>query len=942
MKNSNTIGKITILLSLILTAGLIPAHAIDIDVEDAPYNGDIQMAIDAAVDGEDNTIQFNLEQVYTTAAPLTIDAANADDITFRADPLLDGDPNLKPWLIIVETTDATAPVFEITGADKTIVFEGITIKGGTIGIDADKDNTVILNRCYITENSDAGVQLTKPKDGSVIVNSSISKNDDKGIEIIPDGLPLDGGDLLIVLSTIKDNTGDGIHFTEGNIDIQACVLVDNGDNIQGPADLTDKGNFIWQGTAVETGSEANPTTTDMALLFQEDDWIGELSLLAAIITPPDYDLPTIPGTYGDTDIEGDDRDDQEVQAGADRTAIALQDTYAWVDVSVDPFIVGKDVTVTIDIVLGSKSFNAASRILIVPEYRGDPLGIIDLDYIELTPTLDGADPSHATGYFTPTDTFYNNLLLDGRAEIYLLLDGELYGITQRTAEINPSIQSNLNFIIDTTPPTIQLQQIGRAVDYIYLDSVAAAPAFISGPTDWRPGFDPTPWSNGQLTIKEVSPQMFFNEPNPLNFHVEIFFYDDSPKVNGVFSNVETAGFPAGTSVTLGTEAAGLMTLRSLLDINGDFVTGGANPIHAIWDYIGGLGSSLTMLPQARDRAGNLLLDANPMILWWMTGPPYAEIVSGAYGGANILDPTFTWQLQRGVAPAQAHPCEPIAQYAIWAAPAGANLDTTAWTQVGVSPWTRDTSITRSSALLDRALTAFSDTGETLLIAFRGADEAGNVQGPNFDDPSMGILNSVADLGTAAWDYWSVPGEDPIVDTDVQARFWYNKLGGYNYELPYLRQRDINEVDFGASTQIPLPPLDTPYERVEAEFTVTVNNIQPNYTVLFQIFEEGRVVARGTLYSKDTNVLKLQIPEDLLNPVGSQFTITQLNDLDGDGNDDIFPCDFLNLAPNDFVPANDANCLRDRLGDEGDPDDDYRKRSIDYTVLGWWICHGHVE
>lgn len=551
-----------------------------------------------------------------------------------------------------------------------------------------------------------------------------------------------------------------------------------------------------------------------------------------------------------------------------------------------------------------------------------------------------------------------NGLVDGLAAIVLVDDdGNIYGAGFNLDNVNPGVPGRAQFIVDTTPPVIGAPlSTGRDLVVASNDVLGAPPVYGPYPAQW-PGVADLPASFGTINDRYRDPQVFFNlQTEPLTFTVALPFRDDGPLTadgSGLWT-VATAGFDAytlpaadatdvlfggvdaeGALATLedgqarwfgprpGDTLLGALAEAALIDTGGGF--------EAVWT----VGNVTYQVPAntwrlegrfvARDRAGNEVVSARPLRLWWQTDAR-ARITSAPSGPLSA--PTVAWDLARATGPRDSQPAIPIARFRLWKErfPGAPNSP---WDAVDTwSPWTDRAVIDQNSlsgnARLREILRDPALQGATMGISVVAADEAGNVQNPGvFDQPEFSAAELVVALANgAAWAQWeNAEGPAPL-DTRVQARFWHNR-SVFDTCLPIndtavleAIRPDLGDIDFGASTRIPLPDKErAAFFRVEARFEISVND--PNAFVEWVLYEDGIFVGSGQLIPLTREPFFVQIPQDIVQPIGAGWQPAP-------------GVSFLNGAcPGSCAPT------FDRLGDEGCDNDQggqFRRRDVTYTFV----------
>jgi hypothetical protein len=511
---------------------------------------------------------------------------------------------------------------------------------------------------------------------------------------------------------------------------------------------------------------------------------------------------------------------------------------------------------------------------------------------------------------------------------------------------------------------------------------------IGGGTDDTPpevffNWDIWDLNNGVIPQFQLAMQYYDPDPDPCanNFGTVIPSGFSGPTAVSVIDMDQAYnGTDPGVPFLSGSVQADLASATSFSQdmlATSDTLTGVYDIADVTWDFQGFAydfnGWRAELVPGIRDLAGNTFIHPKPLVFWWLApGLDYTPDVARLtlQGPEDPENPVFSWTLNRPLAPNRrtSVPCVPLVSYRLWGADDSSDTYSNFSPLSSWSPWVdarvidRNTPFTTggTTVTLDRLLRA--NRNRTMLLTILAADEAGNLQSTLVDnlstystevlsdeisslfDPTGG-LNSIAGERLVAFSVWGNKEDySDEIDTKLRARlFWnrYNPFGPDNENIEG-HPREPNpaisgERDFGSSTRIPLPPLDTcqgqgtpAYRRVEAQFQLTAESNttnEPLRIIEWQFLQEGRLIASGsmTVYRDYGYRGIIQIPEDLirggieastaLDEYGIEFTIAV----------DSTPISFLQPSPCPEV----ANVLQDRLGDEG-PGGVSRRRNITYT------------
>lgn len=134
-----------------------------------------------------------------------------------------GYPATEPYNVIIKAAAATQPVIDISGSVSGVTLEGITITGGTNGIEASTASgaSVTISRCYIRDNTAHGIFC---RNATVsITNCPIANN--KGDGIVAAG----SASVTVIHCSIIGNGGNGINQQSGStIKVQNSFIYQNG------------------------------------------------------------------------------------------------------------------------------------------------------------------------------------------------------------------------------------------------------------------------------------------------------------------------------------------------------------------------------------------------------------------------------------------------------------------------------------------------------------------------------------------------------------------------------------------------------------------------------------------------------------------------------------------------------------------------------------------
>ncbi len=678
---------------------------------------------------------------------------------------------------------------------------------------------------------------------------------------------LEGTPVHLVVS--NKESGAAIMTAAGGTMVYASLFHRNARGIdhQGGDAVSSWGNFFSNNDEEDTRGEVTleVEAPDVQVVsLASGSWIGKLDTFIPIVSGLDADDYPDSLAGNNLDFERDPRAGDIIQVGADEVNAALG--LSWLNCTISPDPAGLADRVLILIELGTGLTASSVDILIRPETllpgtaEGSPELMLEMDELVVLDSLT------LQGYLTIRDGLIpddSGFILDGRAQVYLLGAGELYGVgTTNELYMAPGAIEGSNFLIDITPPII-LGGI-RANQFIINSNDTILAPVSNYPNNWVPAYEATPASGVQLANQEDSqgePQIFFNlknaEPYPvdtfplLNFDVVVTFEDRPPEG---YPNIEIAGFEnvrLSEETFLAVAFAGgesqlMLSGVDVLQPNpadfvqvGGFTTGvsdaGYPTLSITWqfrdlnylraeDALYNNDWRLTGQFRVVSSQGNITTRSNRFHMWWMHRAR-AQITSSKYEGRRTDNPSFTWGLARGGrSPQNAFPAFPIAlfQIFIW--------NGSAWSPVaGPSPWIADRTIDRFTVIDAGSEMRLGDllqnfpTGQ-FRISIIGADEAGNVQIPNAD------WNNNVDM-----DYWENEPESTSIDTNIQGRFWYFDDDGV------LPNRELGPV-----TRIMLPNCDLTM-RITGEFLLrAVATEQRIDEIAWRFYRNGVLINDGVI------------------------------------------------------------------------------------------------
>ncbi len=885
--------------------------------------------------------------------------------------------------IIFEVDDVCFPavfggaMFSVEGSGsltlKNMGLEGTGVDPGVKAI----TGQATLNRVYIAKCSTGlSVQSSSEVDSSIFTDCGIALSASSG------------GTLSVVQSTVISN-GEGVKVSQstndaagGTVNLYASLLYDNSEHLmrsQGGS-ITASGCCIKSPeytTSLEGITVSDPVEEDP--VFGGGSFPGELDVshYATDGTELLYTSVDVPVQSDHLDFEYEPRWvlDKQRQVGADEVAPYGGAFEGWVGCSISPRLVGRNQQVTIDILMSASDVDwDRFKLVIVPEKAGTG-ALAASDFIEVDLGTPGSG-GWAQGFFTvPEDEAAQIELLSGRkvfvdglATVYLWYrDGSDTGVflPPKTSiyYVDDSVKDNNTFLIDTIPPRVADDDITeRAHEFVrfHNDSVTAAERSSGFPFNWPSG-ERAPSTYGTFDVNTVPPQLFFNRKREedLYFSIILEFSDDGagfytlpleetpehsledifekPRTGAAYwatSNVDALTF--FTSPTASVKGVGSFPAIPFSGVEDRFKNVEMTWSLADLEYTPGWQFNGTLA--VSDAAGNTATIQDPLRLWWMVEA--RAILSGGSGmaGGVVKNPRISWKLERdggGAAPQNVDPCYPLVQYRLWT-----STNETDWASLTDywSDWTEERTLTlntrdrNTGRRIGDEISGFSEN-DFILIALRGADEAGNVQlgGPG---DGMGFHDrATLDADEISYVYWRHPGElgNLELDTQVQAQFWYNDVTLTDGNELYQYDGSTAEYNLGASSRLPLPPVAQPCLRLEGRFTFSHSVLNGNFSYYYwELFEDFSLVARG-IVERDCGDT-LVVPADLLLIGQSDHGVTLWDprDLDRDipvsGNYFRGANSFLTYGPRE---NSDGCCQRDRLGDDGD--ENARRRDVQYTL-----------
>jgi hypothetical protein len=600
---------------------------------------------------------------------------------------------------------------------------------------------------------------------------------------------------------------------------------------------------------------------------------------------------------------------------------------------------------------------------------------------------------------------------DGLATISLLIDLDPLA-NANLAELNTfagvlagatSLERRQLFI-DTLAP-----EVPRLIDATSIASVADTSVVTCGG-----------WSLNTTTgaIEGVPAHFLFNPDTSLDVGFSVVVNDTTD--NGFGVTVPASGFVSGSPIPGGDLAAdiddaifGKSTLGAVswvgdpLPVN--IVPSTTNDvIHApvstgmqvTWNVRGTVTSPVATAWQANlrvtDRAGNFTDVPLPTYFWWLPeGSTYAEVTNS---GVTAENPRLEWQLAfatggpaTNIASLLPAECRPQARFLLCR-----SLTPTApldggWESVGGLDWTDPPTpgAALPSSLMGGGVNTLynlvnSQIGEQLIIAVKMIDPAGNVQSASGLDSLVTSekLNDLANANVGFVGPFGGPTSAPAgsIDTSVSVRYFLNRVDRGNEAL--LWNVDDDETTYGSGPNVPITPLTACGQRLEAEFLVNVGvpdvlpeNIVPeDISVEFQVYEDGKIVARGNLLrqlNEDREPgdplppMKLMFPTDLLAIAGNgpRYSSTDIFMPNGPNAQDPLQAPGQDDCAN-FLAEPPIECGRrggdfpDRLGNDGtvykpgstnadgSPKISARQRPVEYKVVFFatndTISSGHLR
>lgn len=218
-----------------------------------------------------------------------------------------------------------------------------------------------------------------------------------------------------------------------------------------------------------------------------------------------------------------------------------------------------------------------------------------------------------------------------------------------------------------------------------------------------------------------------------------------------------------------------------------------------------------------DRAGNRTEEfLDPYHLWWMADEVNTRI-SPNREGRDVVNPTFSWKLDRDEKPNSTGEPYTLFTYGLWEL---VDPDTGVYTElVPLTKWSTKTSLGTEfdwSALENK----------DVLLVVLGMDEAGNVEPWPEEELDWDQGSNVIDvLGTSGdnWQRFYVSGPEPALDTSIVGDFWRdqrNNPQAHPDDPEFDGWRQSNETRLGALHLISQHP-NTDNFGVAVKFTVRV-------------------------------------------------------------------------------------------------------------------------
>lgn len=398
----------------------------------------------------------------------------------------------------------------------------------------------------------------------------------------------------------------------------------------------------------------------------------------------------------------------------------------------------------------------------------------------------------------------------------------------------------------------------------------------------------------------------------------------------------------------------------------------ATTLEASWnfsDLVYSSGWNPSLVPAATDLAGNKYVHPNPLRFAWLLETDLVRDngVKLKFSG-NLADPSFSWSITRPpvFSVKETYPAFPVVSYRLWRADDPARTGEGYEAISDWSPYTAAQSIDRNSVFIDGAQVAplgqiLADTDnvdQAMLLTVMVGDEAGNLQENNMVAPfsaaaltgnRINSLEGLADEGVVPYEVWKNEADlGGTVDTRLRAKLFWNRV------YPDLSSSNIGDIrkaepaipgerDFGSSTRVPLPPEDNcdlgVFTRLEAQFYLTAASSTkecPTRQIQWQLTEDGRIVSGGVLIVSEAGNYSgvVQIPQDL---VQNGVDPTEAELLYG------YPFEVGIAAPLQPEPLQGSKCpvvvIKDRMGDDGDPAQEKRRRAVKYVFRAATLAEG---
>lgn len=786
------------------------------------------------------------------------------------------------------------------------------------------------------------------------------------------------------------------------------------------ASATGSMNFIRGGGAIQESTNANFALDVGQVLGNEPRYLGTSGATAwgkleFSLQPLEALNVTAIASLPDFDFEGQGIDEADKEIGADEVNREFP-TPEWISCkitgpvgatlyvndSVETIpIVHAGVPLEIDIVAKVPGITASEvvKLLVYSEYELT-LPEANRNPVEVPLTIDTPD---VDGRFTATGTYISSSGDDwnGYAEVRLAVGVNEDEITRYALGNSDDTRQ---ILIDTVPPNLpdfinsslspgalgcgdwlldtSGVPVGGRPHLMYKSYPALSVDFTLPLADELPL-----WSDGNRSVND-----------PAGFEAPRLQDDprvvDWPRVDAVFGNNSTTapkGYSGlGTAVWTNAAFDGAPALQQ--PIGKTVSSSGLGTTSSVQWRIQFNGPS-TLFPNVvkwdaeiviTDRAGNetvIPTDFSPRFWWMPPGSTFASVGEDT----DALNPQFSWSL--GMTPGSnasnldlpSDSCITQAELLTCFATTPTDPNFSGWDSGGIG-WTDPTTVrsvdsnTRMGANGEFSLGELfaANLGLPAAVMVRVTDPAGNPQeilgmGPGSLTATTSNVSQMANDFDEIAGIYLIPARvaEGALDTIASARFFLNRTD--RSDESRLWSIDPDETTFGVGPNVPLTPIDACGQRLEAEITVDVSvpdNLPgevdaSQVDVEFEVYEEGRFVAAGTLSRRGNDPsapMKLFIPADLLEGRGNPTTAAGNSRSDPatgvlveqESTDFPDPAAFLNFPPppcessSNLHISNNPDQYGDRLGDDGDPASrdlitgdvvkPYRTRAVAYTVV----------